>query len=192
MLPALTLLMMLLVGYAFLQEGLLAAFSTLCSVVLAGLVAFGWFEPIAAELESWVAGTFLHGFEDCVALIGLFSLVVALLRHLVGRLADEDPSYPPVARQVGAGLCGLVTGYLLAGFLLCVFQTLPWQRDFLGFDHRVRPNDPEHKLRRVLPPDRVWLAMVGRASRHSLGPGSASFDPDGTFELRYHRLRRSP
>jgi hypothetical protein len=84
---------------------------------------------------------------------------------------------------------GLLTGYLTAGFLVCVLQTLPWQRNFLGFDESVERNEPG--LRRYLPPDRVWLGMMHHAG---LGPFAQSdattFDPDATFALRYARLRR--
>ena len=41
-------------------------------------------------------------------------------------------------------------------------------------------------------PDRVWLAMMHRMGQDNLswGEGSVTFDPDGTFPLRYSRLRR--
>jgi hypothetical protein len=83
---------------------------------------------------------------------------------------------------------GCVTGYLVAGFLLCMAQTLPWQEHFLGFDPKV---NAQSGLRRVLPPDRVWLAMMHYAGRGRFGWGDGmTFDPDGSFEERHARLRR--
>jgi len=43
----------------------------------------------------------------------------------------------------------------------------------------------------VLPPDRVWLALMRRASTGPFRQGEdPGFDPGGSFEQRYARLRR--
>jgi hypothetical protein len=191
MLGFLTVLVMLLVTYAFWREGALTAFTMLVNVFLAGLVAFGCWEPIAAELDALFRGSFLSGYEDSLCLVGLFSLSLGLLRLTTNNLAGSEPVYHPAVRQGGSVLCGLITGYLVAGFLVCVLQTLPWHRNFMNFDPDVQPDVVGAKIRRVLPPDRVWLALMHRAStgpfRWGEDPG---FDPGGSFEQRYARLRR--
>ena len=63
---------------------------------------------------------------------------------------------------------GLLTGYLLAGFLLCMIQTLPVQPNFLGFEPYV-PGDVAGKekssvWRKFCRPDVVWLSMMHRQS----------------------------
>jgi hypothetical protein len=89
-------------------------------------------------------------------------------------------------------LFGLLTGYLVAGFLICVAQTLPFDEHFLKFDARVEANAPGAKVRRVMPPDRLWLSMMHRASKASLSwDDDSAFDPDGSYELRYSRERRA-
>jgi hypothetical protein len=182
------------VAYAFLHEGLLTAFCMLCNTIIAGLVAFNYFEPVALELEEWFAGTFLTGFEDCFGLMALFCGTLLVLRVAVNKLADEDLDLHARIQQVGSGLCGLLTGYLASGFLVCVFQTLPWSEDFMGFQYRVDPSEQGHQLRRYLPPDRVWLAMMHRAGLYPLSKDDppSPFDPDGSFEARYARQRRTP
>jgi cytochrome c biogenesis protein CcdA len=182
---------MLGVAYAYLQEGVLTAFTMLCNVFLAGLVAFNFWEPCAAELDPLLAGTLLHGYEDSLCLVLLFTLTLGLLRWTTNTLANLQPEYHPVVQQGGAVVFGLLTGYLVAGFLLCVLQTLPWHENFMNFDEKIDPEAPKARARRVLPPDRVWLALMHRAS---VGPFSqaeeAGFDPGGSFEARYARLRR--
>jgi hypothetical protein len=82
------------------------------------------------------------------------------------------------------------------GFLLCVLQTLPWHQNFMNFDYEVEVAKP---FRRVMPPDRVWLAIVNRASAVSFARGrpleenyehAYEFDSTGSFEIRYARFRR--
>jgi uncharacterized membrane protein required for colicin V production len=190
----LTVLMMLGVAYAFWRQGVLPAFAMACNVVLAGLVAFNFFEPISTELDPMLADSFLHGYEDSLCLIVLFSITLGFLRWLTNELIHSTIEYQPVLQQAGAVVFGMMTGYLVAGFLLCVAQTMPFEEHFLKFDARVDPEAPAAKMRRILPPDRVWLAMMHRASEKTrlAWEEDSAFDPDGSFELRYSRERRVP
>jgi hypothetical protein len=190
-LGALTIVIMLVVGYAYWREGLLTAFCMCCNVVVAGLVAFNFWEPIAEALEPMVAGSFLHGYEDFLCLALLFGATLVFLRWLTNQLANRMPEYHVAVQQSGGALFGLATGYLLAGFLLCVLQTLPWHERFMDFNPEYDPSLPGASLRRILPPDRVWLAMIHKlSSQHLDWENTKSFDANGSFELRYARFRR--
>jgi hypothetical protein len=41
-----------------------------------------------------------------------------------------------------------------------------------------------------MPSDRVWLALMHRAGLYAFANDTETFDPHGTFELRYARYRR--
>jgi hypothetical protein len=196
MLSVFTILIMLGVAYAFWREGVLSAFVMGFNVFFAGLVAFNFFEPIAKELDPMLSDSFLHGYEDSLALMALFCPTLAFLRWLTNNLVHTTVEYHPILQQGGSVVFGLMTGYLVAGFLVCVLQTLPFSDHFMQFEARIDPQSPGAKLRRILPPDRVWLALMHRASRTSLSwedeTKDSSFDPDGSFELRYSRERRVP
>jgi hypothetical protein len=188
----LTILVMLLTAYAFWRQGVLPAFAMAVNILLAGMVAFNFFEPIAAELDPMLAGSFLHGYEDSLCLMVLFCLTLLFFRWATNALIHTTIEYHAVFQQGGAVLFGLLGGYLVAGFLLCVAQTLPLDQHFLKFEARIDPSAPAAKVRRVLPPDRVWLALMHRASEGSLSWGDeSSFDPDGSYEIRYNNERRA-
>jgi hypothetical protein len=180
MLAFLTVVLMAGVACAFWRQGLLAAVTMCVNVVVAGLVAFNFWEPLADLLEPHLAGTALAGYEDGLCLVALFCLALGLLRLALYLLVPRPPAYPPALQRGGAVAFGLATGYLVAGFLLCVLQTLPWEEHFLSFDD---PGRPAGALRQVLPADRAWLALMRRAGR---------FDESATFGLRYARYRRHP
>ncbi len=174
------------VAYASTREGLLTAICNLVNLMIAGLVAFNFFEPLAGELESPLKGTFLEGFEDGLALFIPFAVVLGVMRVVINNLANAEVELPALLQQIGSGLVALMTGYLAAGFLIVVFQTLPWDQKFLGFEYTADAN-----VTRVMPPDHVWLALMHRAGNATLAYSPPStFDPEGTFELRYARLRR--
>jgi hypothetical protein len=181
---------MLIVGYAFMREGLLTSVAMLVNIFLAGLLAFNFFEPIAAELESMFEGSFMAGIEDAFSLFVVFAASLGLLRLVTHNLATTELNLHPLVQQIGSVAVGLVAGYLLAGFLLCMVQTLPLNERFLSFDPDAVQGGPP--LRRVMPPDRVWLALMHRGGAGPLAQDPANvFDPEGTFELRYTRLRRT-
>ncbi|HTU89111.1 MAG TPA: CvpA family protein [Gemmataceae bacterium] len=187
-----TVVIMLAGAYSFWRQGVLPAFAMMVNVLLAGLVAFNFFEPIADQLDSTLADTFLHGYEDSFCLVALFSLTLLFLRWASNELIHTFILYHPILQQGGALLFGMLAGYLTAGFLICVAQTLPMDAHFLHFEARVDPHSPGAKIRRVMPPDRVWLALMHRASMTSFDWEGSTFDPGGDFEMRYASERRSP
>ena len=191
MLPFLTVLIIGGVCYAFWHEGLLTACCMFVNVLIAGVIAFFFFEPIADELDGMLQGTFLSGFEDCFCLVLLFSVTLGLLRLATNGLAYTDLDYPEGLLRGGSVVFGLLTGYLVAGFLVCAFQTLPMTENFMGFETKVSDENQPKTLRRFIPPDRVWLAMMHRAGAGPLSWGEGpTFDPNANFALRYSRYRR--
>lgn len=185
---------LLIVGvvvYAHFQEGILTALGMAFNVLFAGLLAFSFFEPVADELAKWFDGTLLEGFEDGLALSGVFAAVFAALKAGVNNVADSELELHPLFQQLASILVAAVAGYFLAGFLLCMLATLPVGQKILGYDPTAIP-DGETTLANYFPPDRLWLATMNRLGRQNLswGPEAVTFDPDGTFSLRYKHLRR--
>jgi hypothetical protein len=180
---------MAIVAYAFWREGPFTALAMCCNVVLAGLLAFNFWEPIAAALHPSFVGNFLEGTEDAIALLLLFCPALMSLRWLTNSLARTHMEFPTVLYRGGSVLFGLLTGYFLSGFLLCTYQTLPVQQNFLGFE--MYEQGKANPLRQVLPPDLFWLATMHRLSGGGLSTSEPThFDPKGNFELRYERFRR--
>ena len=195
MLVTLTLIVMAIVAYSQFREGVFTAMTSLINVILAGLVAFNFWEPLANLLDPQ-----LGGYEDIVVLTAIFCLTLVVLRLITNNLCNMQVQFSPLYQQIGGGVIGALTGYLLSGFLVCALETMPWHENFMDFEPRVSPE--VSSMRRLFPPDRVWLALMRHAgaygfSRHPEREDQASlydryitFDREGTFELRYLRFRR--
>jgi uncharacterized membrane protein required for colicin V production len=192
-----TVLIMLILAYAFWKEGPLTSFAMCVNILLAGLLAFNFWEPIADLFDPLLEDSFAAGIEDSVALMVIFLPTLMILRWITNSLASTHVEYPSVLYRGGAVLFGLLAGYLLAGFLICVIQTLPVPREFLQFE----PYDPakaaERPIRKFMPPDVAWLAMMNRLSAAGLSRGEDEltgtpirFDVHGSFQMRYRRYRR--
>jgi len=191
-----TVLIMLATAYAQYRNGLFSSFAMLFKVIASGIVAFNVFEPIADALESSFQQNALAGCEDFLALIIVFGLTLFLLRLASNYLAPEMIEEHGTVQFLGAGAVGFITGYVVAGFLVCAMETLPIDERFFDFEPRVASEKP---WRSFFPPDRAWIAIVRHAGAVPLGWKEPSdgddryetFDRHGTFELRYARYRRS-
>jgi hypothetical protein len=191
----------LAVAYFQYRNGLFTAAAMFVQVILAGLIAFNFWEPVADMLDSSFQRTMLAGTEDLIALATIFCIALGVMRTVTNRLAPELLDFHGYTQQIAAGVVGLLTGYLVAGFLVCGVQTLPLDEKFLGYEPRG-PSATESGLTSLFPPDRVWLAMMRYAGAYPLTWSEdhpdgdtlydryQTFDRGGTFELRYLRYRR--
>src|SRR5262245_34283352 len=191
MLIFLTIVVMLFVAFTCVQEGVFTSVCTLINIMLAGLLTYWAFEPLADEMEVMFSGTFLEGFEDCLCMVGLFCLSFGLLRLATNSLAYTVPDYADYLNRGGALVVGLLAGYLLAGFLIVAISTLPFPKNSEQFDTRIDPTAANALVRSRLPPDRLWLALMQHASLKPLvWEGHTTFDPNSNFLLRYYRYHR--
>lgn len=169
-------------------EGMFGAFVMFCNVLIAGLITFNFFEPLADSLDSAFKGTLAQPYADAFAMILIFPVVLGILRVVCSQIAPKEVDIHPMVNKIGGGLIGALTGYILAGIIFCLFQTLPWHRNFMYYEWKYEPGEA---FRSLFPPDRVWLAMMHRASTHGFAAGdNSAFDNTGTYSLRYARYRR--
>lgn len=196
MILALTVIIMAAVAYSQYRNGLFGSCATLVMVLLSGLVAFNLWEPVADGLDRSLQGSMLSGCEDMIALSAIFGAVLFGLRFAVNKLCPEMIAEHGTLQHFGGAGVGLITGYFLAGFLVCALETLPLDERFLDFEPRTGAElraANEAGWRLFFPPDRVWLAMMNHAGAAPLRwkEDASTFDAEGTFELRYRRYRRT-
>lgn len=197
MLIVATIVIMLAAAWAQYRNGLFTSVYLLMSVLVSGLVAFGFWEPLADMVDQGLQRNLkaIQGCEDFLVLCILFGVSLLLLRLAHQYLVPEMIDQHGALQHFGAAAVGLITGYFVAGFLTCAMQTLPLDERFLDFEPRTAT---ESGARSLFPPDRVWLALMRNSSQSPFGwkedrieGGPVVFDREGTFELRYLRHRRT-
>jgi len=182
-----SILVMVVVAYFFVREGGLLTGITGCfNVYIAGLAAFQLWPYLANELESILQGTMFEHFEDAIALVAVFALTTALLRAATSAIIKSEPMLPPLIHRVGAGFFGVVAGYFVAGFLVLVLQTFPWQEDFLGFPKSEGAGFSD----RFLPPDQNFLKLMARAHRGIFSTGEDQSKAFEEFDQLFATQRR--
>ena len=127
-----------------------AAINAIC-VILGGLIAMNFFEPICDNLLG--SSYYWQMRLDLIVLVGLFAAAVGGLRAGADYLS---PTYIGVQRMVHEGArwgCGALAGYVTMAFLLTALHTAPLDREFLGFK-------AERGNFFGMAPDRQWLGFT--------------------------------
>jgi hypothetical protein len=168
------LLLAIVGGVAFMvsNDGAWSAGATFVCVLVAGLLAMNFFEPLAVWLTA-MSPAWGHRW-DVVALVGLFTVLVFGLRTISERLAPTYIQVDGWVDQAGRWAFGAATGYVTMAFLLTALHTAPLPREFLGFT-------PERaNLGGMLAPDRQWLGFVQYVTEKSFAryDRNIGFDAD--------------
>jgi len=182
--------------------GAVRAGTRLIGVILAGLLAMNYFEPLAGLLIRLSNhATMTEQYSRFACLVGLFLLAVILLRGVTNRLLPESPKLPAVAEQAGRWSLGLLTGCVTAMFLLTAVHTFPGPRDFWGYFPPEPEKRPGPVMRRA--PEFYWLGYTQYVSEEVFAVGESGPVFDGrqrtigdtrgrwvSFPLRYAQWRR--
>ena len=151
MIDVVLLIIVAVVTYCVAGEGAWGAAITAMSVVLAGLIAMNFYEPICENLMG--GDEYWQRRMDLVVLVGLF---VGALTGLRAGADHLSPTYIGVHRMVHEGVrwfSGLMAGYVTMAFLLTALHTAALPREFMGFR-------AERANFFATAPDRQWLGFV--------------------------------
>ena len=184
------------VTYCVASEGPWGAATTIVSVILGGLLAMNFFEPVAGMFP---------GFEwsvraDIMALLGLFAAAVTGLRMASEHLMPTQIEVNPLVYDGGRWGFGFLTGYATAAIVLTALHTAPLPKDFLGF--KSNDNNFFGLGGKENAPDRLWLAFTQYVSENIFTTGNV-FDRSefsryrgktaefwSTFPIRYADRRQ--
>ena len=159
------------VAWCVAGEGAWGAGLNLLCILLSGLIAMNFFEPVAAMFGT--AGAWSYR-GDIIALVGLFAVLVFGLRELVERISPRYIQVNGLVHNLGRWACGLAAGYITAAFLLTALHTAPFPRNFVGFT-------PERNNLFGVAPDRQWLGFTQYVSEKVLSNNKIFDGPRATF-----------
>lgn len=144
-----------LVTWCVSREGAFGAALNCLAIVIGGLMAMNFFEPVANFGERYLlSGPNWSYYWDVIALVGLFAAAVTALRMTFDYFSIHRFELAGISEEIGRWSFGAVGGYTTMAFLLTALHTAPLPREFLGFT-------PERKnLFNVVAPDRQWLGLT--------------------------------
>lgn len=190
LLPVL-LLLIIVVCVAMLQsEGLWGNILNLINVLLGGLLAMNFWEPLA-DLAEQQLPEFKY-FWDFLALWVIFCASVTIFRQISRIISPVKVRFRKPVEVAGKFALALVIGWVLVCFSLTTLHTAPLGREFL-----FGAFQPEQRMFFGLGPDRHWLGFVMGLSEGSLARGTeqqqifAPANMNGEFIHKYGVRRKT-
>ncbi|MCH7703712.1 MAG: hypothetical protein IIB61_01255 [Planctomycetes bacterium] len=180
------LLLLFLVAVTMFQgmQGLFSAFVMMVLTLCCAAISLGTYESVAVE---WLSG-WRPDFAFAIAIAATFGVPLLLLRLAFDRVIRRSCLLPSVVDRIGGSLCGLVTGFIITGFVATSLQMVPFGESVVGytrfaparFEHvdgqrdpdPPDPDEPESEL--FLKPDKVAL-LVGGLLSDGIFSGERSF-----------------
>jgi hypothetical protein len=123
--------------YALTSEGLWGSALMFFNVVFAGMIAFNFYEPLAALLDrtgiNW-------GFSDTLCLLALFIVALVALRLTTESLAPAMVRFPMPIYHAGRLIFGLAGAAVTVAILLLAFECAPVHKKlFTAFEYDAKP-----------------------------------------------------
>ncbi len=158
---------------------------TLVNLLLAGLIATNYFEPVASFFDdNEPSFTYIW---DFVAIWLVFGFAMVFLRFVSDYFSKVKVRFPVPLEKAGGIIMAIWVAWIALCFTTATLHTAPLARHFLGGFQQ----DPDTKMLFGLQPDRVWLGWMHRESEGTLSRfGRARpFDENGDFIVRYSNRR---
>ncbi len=203
MLTAILFVIIFVVAAMLWNEGLWGNAITLVNIVLAGLIATNYFEPLAAILDSQMA-SFTY-FWDFLSFWFLFVVVFGLMRAVTDKLSQTKVKFKGYVEHPGRVIFALLCGYTFMCIACMSLHLAPLpEHPFGGAFHQARDVDGilyDKELGNSflgMAPDREWLQLTQWLSAGALSRWSEfgiwkkrTFDPHDRFLFKYGARRRT-
>jgi hypothetical protein len=152
-------------AYLYTKGTLAQGVAMIFNALLAGFVAFGFYELLSQYLIKYSPGVAVWAHLICFLL--LFVLAFALLQAAVMQISKEKIDFGKLPEQIGRPLAGLILGYIVTGHLLvaAAMAPLPPAYPYARFDERS-PN-AANPSRPLLSPDGFVAGLFGTVSKGS-------------------------
>ncbi len=152
----------------YLKATLVQGVTMIFNALIAGFVAFGFFEMASKYLIGYSPGMAPWAPMACFLLI--LVLVFALLQVVEMQIGKEKIDFGVMPERIGRPATGVVLGYLATGYLLvaAALAPLPSQYPYPRFDERS-PNATSPK-KALLSPDGFVTGLFATISKGGFGP----------------------
>ncbi|HYE17816.1 MAG TPA: CvpA family protein [Tepidisphaeraceae bacterium] len=122
-------LLLLLIAYWHLMQGMFSGFISAVLAVIAGAAAFSYFEPLANVLAGGKFNDMAHG----VCLLSLFAGVYLLLRTLFDSMVPGNIRVNSTFDKIGGAIFGVVAGMVGLGIAAVSMQYMPFGPSVGGY-----------------------------------------------------------
>lgn len=187
MLAYILLVVMFIVVAMMWTEGMWSNGITLINVVFAGIVSWNLFEPAAGFLEPKMPSfTYV---VDFLCFWVLFILTYNIFKAMTDQISTHAVRFKKPVEQTGRVLFAMMTAWVMTCIICASLHLAPLGRSPMKGSFA---QEPKSNCFFGLAPDRMWLAFMHTRSKKGLSTMKKNtFDPDGSFVLKYGTRRKN-
>lgn len=184
MLSILLLVIFLGVAAALWFQGLWNNAITLINILLAGMIATNYYEPLA-KLAIKQDGSYTYLY-DVIMLWLLFAVSFSLLRVISDQLSWDRVKFIQPVELAGRSVLAILASYLFLCFTVFTIHTAPLQANAF----RGAFKSPDSATFLIFQPGQQWASLIRTASGGGLSNGENQFDPNGEFAAKHFQRRK--
>jgi len=153
------------------REGLWSNTITLVNIIVAGLVAFGFYSPLVVYIDEQMTNGQHTYWLDFVIIWAVYIVAFLILRTLTAAASKTRMRFKHPIDPAGGPLMGFVAAWVLASFTLATLHVSPMPKD--AFGGRLVNQQTVQVALLASQPDAAWLRFVERMAA-PMALGSAS------------------
>lgn len=156
------------------QQGLWSNAISLVNIIISGLVAFTFYQPLAIYVDEMLDGEYTY-LLDFVMIWALFVVTMVVTRAITGFASATRMRFKHPIDPIGGPLLGLIGAWVLAGIVLASLHTSPMPKTAFGGSLIYSDSDVASKSG-LMNPDLAWLRFVeSMAKPDAFGINGRSF-----------------
>ncbi len=152
----------------YLKGTLTQGIAMVFNAIIAGFVAFAFFERLSVMLANYASG--MAAWAPTICFLLLFVLTLAVLQTLALQIGKEKVDLGLWPERVGRVVCGLMLGYVVTGHLFVALANAPVQSQYPYPRFDERNPDPSRPNTALLGPDGFVTALFSAVSKGSFAP----------------------
>jgi hypothetical protein len=153
------------------REGLWSNTIALINILVSGLVAFGFYSPLALYLDEQLSGQYTY-LLDFLCLWLLFVVTMLVCRALTALASRTRMRFKNPIDPVGGPVVAILAAWVLSAFTMATLHTVPMPQDAFG-GQLIRSDSEVESKSALLAPDLGWLRFVQSVSGgDSFGSGA--------------------
>jgi uncharacterized membrane protein required for colicin V production len=145
------------------REGLWSNTISLFTIIVAGLIAFGFYSPLVVYLNEELTDGQHTYWLDFAVIWALYFVSMIILRVFTGAASKTRMRFKHPIDPVGGPLMGLVAAWVLAAFTLATLHVSPMPKD--AFGGKLASFGEVSTSSFITAPDAAWLRFIERMSK---------------------------
>jgi len=164
------------------QQGLWSNAISLVNIIISGLVAFTFYQPLTIYVDEMLDGEYTY-LLDFVMIWALFVVTMVGARAVSGFASGTRMRFKHPIDPVGGPLVGFLAAWVLAGIVLASLHTSPMPKEAFGGSLVYSESDVASNSG-VMKPDLAWLRFVEAMSApEALGISGRKFTAGGFVKI---------